>query len=1162
LGTSAALKVLAEGTVDALDEAHAGDPGYDGKNRLLIFSDSRQDAAHQARFIVFASRYDRMRRYLAALLRDHGTLSLQRAVELLGDTGIRNGDNPHAPADPNAWVSEEQRKRIRAYEEAPLLDDISVSAGYRATIINLGLVGIQYHELDEYVRAVGGDLATSIGITPDNLLYLCRNFLDMALYQGALSREMLQYHPKHPSCPSYFAAAEWERSMVWPKGLPCDERGNPLTRRDDAEVPVGIKVRPVWREGGRGAQPSYEKLIRHLQAAFGGRDDLDPEDAAALMEFLKKGSFLVPVKVYGAREHCMLFQVNHERIWLTPLTEETRRRCDVCGTPKAGAQVGLPCPRCHGRLVTWKDGEVDRLRMVKRIRALRSLPLYAGEHTAQIPTEKRVELENDFKAPLAKSKKNLLACSPTLEMGIDVGGLDAVAMRNIPPRPDNYAQRGGRAGRRARVGLVLGYAGRTPHDQYFYDQPAEMIAGEIPAPALALTNRDVILRHVFAMAFGAAEPGLAGRMVEYVSSEGNVQADKVQALIDGIAAQTDYAVAMARNAFGDEVLAAANLPETALREALGKLPERIRDIIDRTARQVVELRQALDRYHRTLRERDQGTRAADLVARLLGVRTERQRGGDDQADDRSAGYPLRRFAEAGLLPGYEFPIEPASLRLLGDPNEEEAVTVARQFGIAQFQPEAPVYARTKRWRVCGLDMASPWNPRADAPGFTYRECRNCHLRYDAQRPKCPRCSDDQMNQTHPGFAYGGFLARRDEKPVLSEEDRIPGRNNVRLYPQWDGDVVGRWSMECGWQLALSRNERVLWLNEGFPPSASELEQGVPRLHNDAKGFLVCGTCGNLLTIPAEPAGARGRRRAQQGRDDPYGHRPGCPRLGQPPAPVAIYTDGVTEILRLIVPVPSDMLPDQHKSWGLSLGYALRIGIRQFYMLDGAEIEFELEGPWARKVDGQTLRYVALSFIDPSIGGTGYLSKAAGDFNLVAQRAIEHLRHAGCETACYRCLKTYANQRFHGSLQWPLAITTLEALAQEKPTAQKAETGDTHDPRPWLEAYAAGVGSPLELKFLRLFEQNGFQPAKQVPIAVPDGTSPITIADFAILERRIAIYVDGASVHLGHVARRDALIRNRLRSATPPWTVIELRAVDLGRVPSLAAQLKGVMQGAG
>ena len=79
----------------------------------------------------------------------------------------------------------------------------------------------------------------------------------------------------------------------------------------------------------------------------------------------------------------------------------------------------------------------------------------------------------------------------------------------------------------------------------------------------------------------------------------------------------------------------------------------------------------------------------------------------ENADDRSAGYPLRRFAEFGILRGYEFPTEPSSLRLLGDENEEDAVTVARRFGITQFMPDVQVYARTKRWRVIGLDLSSP-----------------------------------------------------------------------------------------------------------------------------------------------------------------------------------------------------------------------------------------------------------------------------------------------------------------------------------------------------------------------------------------------------------------------------------------------------------------------
>ena len=126
----------------------------------------------------------------------------------------------------------------------------------------------------------------------------------------------------------------------------------------------------------------------------------------------------------------------------------------------------MPCPRCHGVLVRWPEADIRRHRTVQRIYSPDAMPLVAGEHTAQMTANARTDLEDHFKAPPGESPVNILACSPTLERGIDVGGLDAVILRNVPPRPDNYAQRGGRAGRRSRVGLVLSYARSTPHDQY------------------------------------------------------------------------------------------------------------------------------------------------------------------------------------------------------------------------------------------------------------------------------------------------------------------------------------------------------------------------------------------------------------------------------------------------------------------------------------------------------------------------------------------------------------------------------------------------------------------------------------------------------------------------------------------------------------------------
>ena len=80
--------------------------------------------------------------------------------------------------------------------------------------------------------------------------------------------------------------------------------------------------------------------------------------------------------------------------------------------------------------------------------------------------------------------------------------------------------------------------------------------------------------------------------------------------------------------------------------------------------------------------------------------------------------------------------------------------------------------------------------------------------------------------------------------------------------------------------------------------------------------------------------------------------------------------------------------------------------------------------------------------------------------------------------------------------------------------------------------------------MRLFEQHGFHPQKQVSVAPSDGELPISVADFAVPERRIAIYVDGAAFHVGANLRRDRFIRDRLRNGAPPWRIEELRATDL------------------
>ena len=118
----------------------------------------------------------------------------------------------------------------------------------------------------------------------------------------------------------------------------------------------------------------------------------------------------------------------------------------------------------------------------------------AEEHTAQVPGEVRNQIEQDFKS--RHGRTNCLVATPTLEMGVNIGALDMALMRNVPPRPSNYWQRAGRAGREERMAVVVTYCRRSNHDRYFFDDPLRLLGGAIEAPTFNLRNPLMVAKHI------------------------------------------------------------------------------------------------------------------------------------------------------------------------------------------------------------------------------------------------------------------------------------------------------------------------------------------------------------------------------------------------------------------------------------------------------------------------------------------------------------------------------------------------------------------------------------------------------------------------------------------------------------------------------------------
>ena len=143
--------------------------------------------------------------------------------------------------------------------------------------------------------------------------------------------------------------------------------------------------------------------------------------------------------------------------------------CDICAT-LASSNVRGVCPRnrCPGMLVPASQKQLDEnhYRILYENRGLPPV-LCAEEHTAQIDAEKARRKQARFKS----GDIHLLSSSTTFEVGVDLGDLESVFLRNVPPESFNYAQRAGRAGRRETPGLVLTYCRRNPHDLYHYEDP-------------------------------------------------------------------------------------------------------------------------------------------------------------------------------------------------------------------------------------------------------------------------------------------------------------------------------------------------------------------------------------------------------------------------------------------------------------------------------------------------------------------------------------------------------------------------------------------------------------------------------------------------------------------------------------------------------------------
>lgn len=934
-GNDASVAVLVTALYPELPAPTADQSNLPGGGRkLLAFSDSRQQAAFFAPYLENSYARLMQRRLLFSAI-EKGQFNGRAAATK--DIAALTSKAASAAGVYAASETELSRQRIsETWLQAELL-----GLDRRMSLEGVGLVAWS-------MRDPGGLPAlpplTALGLTPGEIQSLCQSLLDSLRHQGAVAG--LEY-------------VNLQDEIFEPRLGPIYARkvGSDAKRKVLSWVPT------------RGSNARSDYLARVLVAAGG-----DPSKADAYLggvfEALTHPS--APTSAWFVRT---VNSTMGELLQIDPLMLEARVvtdenpvwRCTVCRSITPVNVRGV-CPnyRCAGTLALWRaaDHVADDDHYRSIYREPDPIPLSAMEHTAQWSTERAAEIQQDF----IDGRINVLSCSTTFELGVDVGELQSVVLRNVPPTVSNYVQRAGRAGRRSdNAALAVTYAQRRPHDLANFARPEQLIGGAVRPPVVPIENDRIAQRHIYSIA-------LARFFRDQLLSTGAIYRSV-----------GDFFDAPAGSPTGAELFASwVEYPDASLQAAIDEV---LPDAVQRTeltrwegwSAQLRELLDAVQRDHRVETNFYEEESLAAYKARkgALGDRYGRI------LDTIRGAALLGYLANHNIIPKYGFPVDTVEMKPpLGAPSSGAELDLSRDLSQAIFEyaPGAAIVAGGQLWTSAGVATRHnrEWQP------YFFATCGNCGRYWE-------KLGDDLGGCPDCGTAPDG-PARKYMEPrfgfITSPNPGRPGDAPPRT--SWRGEIH---VAEAG----KSAAKRTLAFR-GAPVECEVQERArLVRLNlgPGEVGYRLCEWCGAGLTALGEAPKSHLNVRNQKpcgGHFRPWmlGHR---------------YE---TDVVKVALGVPwAGSTKGERQAGAHSVLYAVLQGISESLQIARDNIDGSVTGGVERGTS-------ELVIMDTVPGGAGYATLVAEQLEIVLRKGLEIVATCECgpETSCNSCLRTYSNQKWH------------------------------------------------------------------------------------------------------------------------------------------------------
>lgn len=951
VGGSTPLSILAYEMYRALPPSRKAEirekPG--GGRKLLTFYDSRQGAARFAAFLQDVVNTQNYRHIipLAAqdLLAENGwwpdlmTLT-DRSMKLALDYQIFHND-----PDSEQWraytrsMTLNQKARLNQRVQTQIYAEFTTRRRGRHSLESLGLVGVSYYEEGD---APDFDaLAANLGLSTEQTEALVGYLLD-----DLRSKKLVEL----------------------PKGVRPDDEIFGLNKFSARLIREGALGLHEQRWIGVTSRQWRRKYVQSVLRANGLLSD-DEEVRTILMDVWQ---WLLDVGLLSGRPSDG-YQLDHSRLFFR--TDCMWYRCERCQRLHYRG-VSLPCPQpnCGGTLRPIEDDAALRNSFFFS-RFDRSLvPMRVEEHTAQLDSEKGREYQDKFR----DGDINILSCSTTFEMGIDLGDLQAVVMSNVPPTVANYRQRSGRAGRRTSgTAFILTWSQDRPHDQLHFRTPADIIRGKVHVPYIVLENPVIQRRHVNAI--------LLSKFLRYLRDDGYSpqQLDSAGAFFDRhldeaphferFASWCDECSAEIHAELRQFGLTLNGEQDASIDSWIADFGEDLAEVSSghyRVAAEYYYQEQEKARIDQNDRQkaREREAKYEKLLKRLR--------------NDRLIDY----LSERGVLPSYSFPLHTVELMLPLDQRTEH-LRLQRDLrdAIREFAPGSEVVADKRIWRSKSVVFF-----RDAVRDREYRVCDVCgylQISPEAGMPlendsgECPICGTQFLRGARRYVEPDGFRADPKNSGQAAKQYVHVGPRLMRsaLIPGIALEEVELSEHLC---CSYDRDGKLLYVNEGMYGKGFEVPRVGGMSEENANQHLKRVSLGHIQ------------------RTDTLHLR-------------FTNTGGLT------LPAPSDL------SFWFSLMYAVIQGASQSLQIERRDIDGVLHPRRQRTDWAQTI-----VLYDDVPGGAGYVRQIRDNIETVlhAARHVVDCPDCGPETSCYRCLRDYSNQFYHPLLRRGQVLSFLERFS--------------------------------------------------------------------------------------------------------------------------------------